>query len=205
MVDFDYNSSRTKLILPEYGRNIQNMVQHCKGIADREERNRAARAVITVMGNMNPHLRDIADFKHKLWDHLAIMADFELDIDAPYETPALVVLKEKPKIVPYTTNTTKYRHYGKIIELFIKKAAELPEGEERDTFIASLANHLKKLYLTWNRESVTDELIFKDLETMSGGKIKVRPDLRLSEVKDILSAQKKRPIINKNRPIRKKI
>ncbi len=183
-MEYDYNTSRPKLILPEYGRNIQKMVEYILSIPDREERNRLAQAVIIIMGNMNPHLRDINDFKHKLWDHLAIMSDFQLDIDYPYEIPQPEEFAEKPRRVSYNTNEIRYRHYGRIVESLIKEAIKLPEGEDKDTLTKLIANHMKKSYLAWNRDSVTDEIIFNDLFELSGRKLSVKEGLKLSDQKD---------------------
>jgi hypothetical protein len=197
-MEYDYNTQRGRMVLPEYGRNIQKMVEYTMTLEDREERNKAARTIISIMGNLNPHLRDVVDFKHKLWDHLAIMSDFKMDIDAPYETPIPEILFEKPKSVPYKNEKIRYKHYGKIIELLIAEAIKMEEGEERNALVKLIANHMKKCYLTWNREVVTDEAIFADLKTLSDGKIIVGEDLRLSESRDILSKTKKK------RPPRKK-
>jgi hypothetical protein len=183
-MEYDYNTSRNHLILPEYGRNIQKMVEYILTVEDREERNRLAQAVIIIMGNMNPHLRDINDFKHKLWDHLAIMADFRLDIDFPYEVPRPEEFTEKPRRVSYSTTDIKYRHYGKIVEDLIREALKLPDGEDKDTLVRLIANHMKKSYLTWNRDSVTDEIIFNDLYELSGRKLSVKEGVKLSEQKD---------------------
>jgi len=191
-MSYDYNTQRKHLVLPEYGRNIQKMVDHLLTIEDREERNKAARAIISIMGNMNPHLRDVSDFKHKLWDHLAIMSDFKLDIDSPYEQPTPEILYEKPKPIPRINYDIKYKHYGRIIELLIKEAADYPEGEEREALIRLVANHMKKCYLTWNREVVNDDVIFNDLKILSKGKIIIDQDMKLSETKDILQKNKKK-------------
>ncbi len=189
---YDYNTQRNKLVLPEYGRNIQKMVEYITAIEDREERNNAARAIIQIMGNLNPHLRDINDFKHKLWDHLAIISNFKMDIDAPYETPQPEILYEKPRPVPYNTNKIKYKHYGKLLERMIRQASQYEEGEKKRVLTKLIANHMKKCYLTWNREVVTDDDIFRDLEELSGGKLKPYPDMRLHESRDILSRSKKK-------------
>jgi hypothetical protein len=191
MID-DYNTSRGKMAIPEYGRSIHKMVKHISTIEDREERNKAARAIISIMGNINPHLRDINDFKHKLWDHLAIISDFGLDIDFPYEPPSRDELAEKPKIVPYNDYPIRYKHYGKILEQMIKAASEMEEGEKRDILIKLIANHMKKSYLTWNRNQVTDDIIYNDLRELSQGKIEKGSELRLSESKEILSRTKKK-------------
>lgn len=186
-MDYDYNTSRPKLVLPEYGRNIQKMVEYVKSLDNKEDRNRSAQAIINVMGNMNPHLRDVADFTHKLWDHLAIMSNFELDIDSPYEKPTKEKFERKPRPVPYNNYTIRFKHYGKSIELFIEKAINMDEGPEKDALIHMIANHMKKSYLTWNRENVTDQQIFEDLETLSRGRLKVKEDIKLTESKDILA------------------
>ena len=187
-MDYDYNTSRPKLILPEYGRNIQKMVDYAMTIEDREERNKSAQAIISVMGNMNPHLRDVADFTHKLWDHLAIMSDFQLDIDSPYEKPPKEKFEQKPRPVPYNHYTIRYKHYGKAIELFIEKAISLDDGPEKQAMINMIANHMKKAYLTWNRENVTDQQILEDLGTLSKGRLKVNEeDVNLVDSKEILN------------------
>lgn len=183
---FDYNTSRKQMVLPEYGRNIQKMVDYVKTIEDREERNKLATAIVGVMGNLNPHLRDINDFKHKLWDHLAIIANFELDIDFPYEIPKPEMFTEKPRQVDYGTHRIKYRHYGKSIETIIESAMELEDCEEKDKLINSIANHMKKTYLSWNRDSVEDSVIIKDLIELSGGKIE-EEKIQLAETKDLLN------------------
>jgi hypothetical protein len=184
---YDYNSSRDKLILPEYGRNIQKMVNHIKTIEDRDERNKAAKTVIGVMGNLNPHLRDVNDFKHKLWDHLTIISDFDIDIDSPYELPARESLQSKPDRVPYSQHAIRKKHYGRSIVLMINKAVELEAGEEKDDLVKMIAYHMKKSYLTWNREAVSDEEIFMDMKNLSAGKLEVTGDLKLPETKDILA------------------
>ncbi|HRW62843.1 MAG TPA: DUF4290 domain-containing protein [Bacteroidales bacterium] len=189
----EYNTSWKKLVLPEYGRNIQKMVELTKAEPDRDKRNRMAQAIITLMGNMNPHLRDIADFKHKLWDHLAIISDFDIDIDSPYEAPKIEKLNEKPEIVPYNTVSSRFKHYGQTIEKMIEVAINMEEGEMKDILIHLIANHMKKSYLTWNKEAVEDELIFKDLKILSKGKIDLNIDEnKLTETKDILAKNKKR-------------
>lgn len=195
----DYNSNRSKLALPEYGRNLQNMVNHIMAIEDRNERNRAARTIIDIMGTMYPYLRDINDFKHKLWDHLAIMSNFQLDIDYPYAPPSPEFFVSPPKRVPYDNNTIKYRHYGKTIENLIEKAVDYPDEKERELLIKLIANHMKKSYVVWNKDSVTDEKIFADIEEMSRGRVKCT-DLTLTETKDILyrNNQKKQNLQNNN-------
>lgn len=184
----EYNTEGKTLTLPEYGRNIQNMVDYCVAIEDRQERKRCADSIINIMGNMFPHLRDVNDFKHILWDHLAIMADFNLDIDYPYEIVKKEDLHSRPPKMPYDMARIRYRHYGKTLEHMITKATEMEEGEERDQLIRLLANQMKKSFLAWNKESVDDEKIFKDLYELSSGKIALSTaDYKLTESRDLLS------------------
>lgn len=187
----DYNTQRKKLALPEYGRHIQKMVDHIKSTEDREERNRLAKALIAIMGNMNPHFRDIVDFKHKLWDHLMIMADFDLDIDFPYEIIKKEVLLEKPGRISYASGEVKFKHYGRNLEKFIDYASVKEEGEEKQMLIAAIANHMKKSYLMWNKEAVLDQVIFDDIKKLSNNRITIESDFKLNEVKDILARNKK--------------
>ncbi len=185
-------SDRNDLILPEYGRNIQQMVNHAVTIEDREERTRCAKTIINIMGNLFPYLRDINDFKHKLWDHLAIMSDFKLDIDYPYEVyKTKEDLHSKPESVPYKNSRIKYMHYGRTLEQMIDKAIAYPDGDEKNQLILLIANHMKKCFLTWNKESVSDEKIFKDLAELSEGQLSINQDIiKLMESKDILYRNK---------------
>lgn len=188
---FDYNTSRKKLVLPEYGRNIHMMVDYIKSVEDKEERTRLAHSVVAVMGNLNPHLRDINDFKHKLWDHLALIADFDLDIDYPYDPPKPETFLEKPRKVKYGTHKIRFRHYGKSMEMMINAALELPEGEDRDNLVNTIANHMKKSYLTWNRDSIEDEVIIKDLEKFTEGRVDTSK-IKLIETRELLNKGKKK-------------
>ncbi|HJA88836.1 MAG TPA: DUF4290 domain-containing protein [Candidatus Parabacteroides intestinavium] len=184
----EYNTQEKRLVLPEYGRNIQRMVDYCVTIEDRNERKRCANTIINVMGNMFPHLRDVNDFKHILWDHLAIMSDFKLDIDYPYEIVKKENLYTRPPRIPYNNSRIRYRHYGKTLELMIKKATEYPNGAEKDQLVKLLATQMKKSFLTWNKESVDDRKIFKDLDELSGGKIVLDENVhKLTESRDILA------------------
>ncbi len=191
--DFDYNTSRERLVLPEYGRNIQKLVRHLSTMDSKEERNRYVAALIQVMGNLNPHLRDINDFKHKLWDHLAIISDFKIDIDSPYPMPTLETISEKPKNVPYGTTDPYFKHYGKNVDRLIDKAIHMEEGQDRQDFTVMLANLMKRFYLIWNKEAVADEIIFKDLKAMSQGRLNlVGSDVKLEDTRDILYRNQKK-------------
>ena len=165
------------MALPEYGRSIQNMVDYAITIQDRAERQRCANTIINVMGNMFPHLRDVPEFKHKLWDHLAIMSDFKLDIDYPYEIIRKDNLVTRPEPVPYPNTNIRYRHYGRTMEVLIKKACELPEGDEKRNLVALICNHLKKDYMTWNKDTVDDQKIADDLAELSDGKLQMTDDI----------------------------
>lgn len=191
-MEYDYNTSRKHLILPEYGRNIQKMVDIIMNTTDRDERNRLAQGLIGVMGNLNPHLRDIHDFKHKLWDHLAIMSDFKLDIDYPYDIPVPETFQEKPKIVKNPQSSIRYKHYGKIIEQMINHACTMEDNEERRALISVIGNHMKKSYLTWNREAVDDQVIMNDFVVLSKGRLKLDETYKLEETREILNKGKKK-------------
>lgn len=166
-----YNSQLKKLALPEYGRNIQQMVDHCVTIEDREERTHCAYSIVRAMANLFPQLRNEPDYKRKLWDHLAIMSDFKLDIDFPVEVVTEENLVTPPQPIAYKLEKIKMRHYGKTIERMIARAAEYPEGDEKEALVMLLANHMKKLITQISNEEVEDAKIFKDLEMYSQGKI----------------------------------
>lgn len=193
MIAHDYNTQRKKMKLPEYGRSIHKMVDHIMQIENREERILAVKGVIDVMGMMYPYLRDINEFKHKLWDHIAIMSDFKLDIDYPYDPPKPETFIEKPKLVPYGQKEIKFRHYGKIMENYITATALLDdENPAKAVNIELLANQMKKTYLVWNKDAVEDSKILNDLTFLSHGSLKPNPDLRLQEVNEIFKQQVKK-------------
>jgi hypothetical protein len=166
-----YNTNVKRLTQPEYGRNIQNMVDFCLTIQQRNERNRCANTIINIMGNMFPHLRDVNDFKHILWDHLAIMSDFKLDVDYPYKVVKKENLYNHPPTVPYSDTKMTYKHYGQTLERFINAAVKMEEGKKKEALILLIANQMKKSFLTWNKDSVDDEKILIDLAELSGGRI----------------------------------
>ncbi|HRN40823.1 MAG: DUF4290 domain-containing protein [Flavobacteriales bacterium] len=191
-IEKDYNTRRPQMVIPEYGRNIQKMVEHAISIENREERNRVAQSIINVMGQLNPHLRDIVDFKHKLWDHLFIISDFKLDVDSPYPYPDKEKIFEKPKPLEYPQSNIRFKHYGKSTEAFIAKAIEMEDGEEKTELIKTIANLMKKSYLTWNRESVDDDLIVSDLKLLSKGQLKLDDSFKLEQTNDILALNVKK-------------
>ena len=172
-----YNTQQKRMSLPEYGRSIQNMVDYALTIQDRAERQRCANTIVNIMGSMFPHLRDVPDFKQKLWDHLAIMSDFKLDIDYPCEIIRKDRLNTKPDSIPYPRTQIRYRHYGRTLEVLIQKACEMPEGDEKQNLVALICNHMKKDYMAWNKDTVEDQKIADDLEELSKGKLHMTPDI----------------------------
>ncbi|HRR49909.1 MAG TPA: DUF4290 domain-containing protein, partial [Bacteroidales bacterium] len=148
----DYNTQRPKLIMPEYGRNVQKMIEHVKNIKDRDKRNEQIRAVVAVMGILNPQLRDLSDFRHKLWDHVYIISDFQIDIDSPYPVPTRETFVTKPNPIPLEKRPLKAPHYGRNIQNMIEMVANKEEGEARDGMILVLANYMRQQYLIWNKD-----------------------------------------------------
>ncbi|MCX6326178.1 MAG: DUF4290 domain-containing protein [Bacteroidia bacterium] len=193
-MNYDYNTQRKRMALPEYGRNVQKMVDHIKTIEDRDERNRAAKTIIQIMGNLNTHLRDVGDFKHKLWDHLALIANFELDIDSPYPVPEPSKFVEKPKQVPYKQGDIRYLHYGRIIELLIDAACEMEDGDEKEYLTTLIVNQMKKSYITWNRGQVADEVIIGNMKLLSKGKLKMTEGVKILEVRELIPPVKRKPM-----------
>ena len=170
------------MIIPEYGRNIQKMIDFAVSVEDREERNKVAQAIINVMGQLNPHLRDVTDFKHKLWDHIFIISDFKLDVDSPYPMPTRETFQTKPDRVGYPSNNIRYKHYGKTVERIIEKAKEFADGEEKDVLTEQIANLMKRSYLNWNRDSVSDDVILKQLKEMSKGELQLSESVTLRNI-----------------------
>lgn len=188
----EYNTTREAMFIPEYGRNIQRMIQYICTIEDREKRNQAAKFIVNVMAQMHPGVKESGDYKHKLWDHLFIISDFKLDVDAPFPPPPPLSLSTKPEHLSYHDKEIEFKHYGKNIALMIETATEYAEGAEKDALVHAIANHMKKSYLNWNRESVNDELIEKHLEILSKDQLKLHQDFRFTHTNDILAQNQKR-------------
>lgn len=202
----EYNTVRPKMLIPEYGRNVQKMIDFARKIEDRDERNRAAKAIIEVMGQLNPHLRDVDDFKHKLWTHLFIMSDFQLDVDSPYPIPSRETLEERPERLGYPKNSIRYGHYGHNIQEMIKKALVISDPEEKSAVTRRLANIMKKLYLTYNNDTVENKVIMNQLSELSNGKLQVEDPEDLTSTNQILrsigvnpNARKKKTLKGKNK------
>lgn len=204
MIDqLEYNTERVHLIIPEYGRHIQKMINDTVAMEDAEERNKTAKAIIAVMGNLQPHLRDVPDFQHKLWDQLFIMSDFKLDVESPYGKPSREELAERPEPLEYPQNFPKYRFYGNNIKRMIDVAKGWEEGEMREGLEITIANHMKKCFLNWNKDTVEDAVIFEHLYELSGGEINLKDkdeELRTSE--RLIRANKKAKA--SDNPVKKK-
>ena len=197
--NLEYNTVREDLIIPEYGRHIQKMINYASTRETKEERNKLANAIISVMGNLQPHLRDVADFQHKLWDQLFIMSDFKLDADSPFEKPSKEILNAKPEPLSYPQNFPKYRFYGNNIKIMIDEAVKWDSGEMKDALVLTIANHMKKCFLNWNKDSVKDQFIFDHLYELSDTKIDIR-DSKEELLDSALLLRSKKKFSNKKFP-----
>lgn len=194
MIDnLEYNTEREHLIIPEYGRHLQKMINYAKSRDSKEERNRLAKAIIAVMGNLQPHLRDVPDFQHKLWDQLFIMSNFELDADSPYPKPTRELYEEAPEPLRYPQNHPKYRFYGNNIKIMIDVANTWEDGDLKEALIYTIANHMKKCFLNWNKDTVEDDVIYSHLFELSNGKIDLRnSDEDLSDSSSLMRSKGKK-------------
>ena len=173
-------------MLPEYGRNVQNMIQHAMEIANREERNRAAQAIIEVMGQLNPHLRDVDDFKHKLWTHLFVVSDFQLDVDSPYEIPKREILDEKPQLMAYPKGTIRYGHYGQYTQKILEASKEVDSEDEKKFLSETMANFMKKQFLIHNNNAVENYVIIEQLKELSKGELSLDDPDELTSTNQLL-------------------
>jgi len=169
----EYNTTRGPLRLPEYGRNVQNMIAHAMEIENKEERNRAAQAIIEVMGQLNPHLRDVDDYRHKLWTHLFVMSDFQLEVDSPYPAPSQQVLSEKPEQMTYPKNSIRYGHYGKYTQKILQEARSVEEEDKKKFLTHTMANFMKYQYMVHNNGTVENHVIINQLEELSNGLLSI--------------------------------
>jgi len=190
--NLEYNTIREDLIIPEYGRHIQKMIHHASSQKSKDERNKIAKSIISVMGNLQPHLRDVSDFQHKLWDQLFIMSDFNLDVDSPFEKPKKEELLAKPDPLSYPQNFPKYRFYGNNIKIMIDEAVKWDSGDKKDALVYIIANHMKKCFLNWNKDSVEDQVIFDHLFELSNSKIDLRNSKETLLDASVLMRSKKR-------------
>lgn len=188
-LEMDYNADRPDLVIPEYGRNIQRMVEYAVSIKSKELRNQVALAIINVMGQLFPHLRDEENYKHKLWDHIFIMSGFKLDVDSPYPKPDPQQFQDKPEVVNYPKNNIKFGHYGQILEQTIKAIVDFPDGEEKDRLVLDIANMMKRMYLTNSESSISNEVVIKQLIAYSDGKIKWNDKWTLTKSSELVPPQ----------------
>lgn len=189
----DYNSGRSKLVLKEYGRHVQMIVENCMKEKDREKRNQFAKEIIELMGQLNPHLRNVEDFRHKLWDHLFIMSDYQLDVDSPYPVKGREEIEKKPERLPYPQSRIRFKHYGKNVEALVAKAAKTEDQEKQAGFTQCIGNFMKMVYQNYSKDAVNDETIKSDLKLLSKGK------LQLSDDQDINSLARANKVKNGGR------
>ena len=180
--ELHYNTEREKLRMPEYGRNVQKMVDYVKSVEDKDKRNEQAKSVVNVMEIINPQVHLQENYEQKLWDHLHIISGFGLDIDSPYPVPAEDTISERPREVPIETKPIRYTHYGRNIESIVDLIAEQEDGDTKTAMIRSLAIYMRQQYLIWNKDTVADETIFKDIEKLSEGRIHVPEGLQLTRI-----------------------
>lgn len=200
--EFDYNTQRPQLIISEYGRHIQRMVDLCMEEPDREKRGKMARSIVQTIGKLNPQLRNGENGDHIIWDHVHVMANYQLDVDSPYEKPAPEVRLSKPERVPYPKTSIRLGHYGKLVERMIAECVALEEGAPKEAFTLAIANQMKKQFLVWNRDNVGDGAIVKDLHELSGGKLRLGAEQQLLNSDSILQAHRSGPR-NAVEPVRK--
>lgn len=185
-----YNTDKEPVRLPEFGRTMQSLVEYCVSIEDRDERNACAYAIVDVMANLFPELKDDNDDLSKIWDQMQIMSDFKLDVDFPCPVITAEQINPKPERIPYTSERIALRHYGKYIEKMIPVIADMDDSPERDEYINMIANHMKKTMLVNNKEGVNDARILRDLEFFSGGKISLDPEkYQLYEFREAVPTQ----------------
>lgn len=189
-----YNTEVEKLEMPEYGRNVLKMVEQLRDIPDKAKRTEQAGAVVKVMESLNPQVHQQENWKQKLWDHLFMIAGYDLDVDSPYPKPLPELASSKPDPIPLNTQPIKARHYGRNIENIMNLIAEQEDGEVKTAMIRSLAIYMRQQYLIWNKDTVADETIFADIHRLSGGRIHVPEGIQLTKISS--DAQFSRPGMN---------
>lgn len=205
----EYNTQRDRLKISDYGRNVVKMIDYVKQVDDRNERTRMANVIMDVMAHLNPKIKERTDYRHILWDHLMMMADYDLDVDSPYPVNREETENFHPQRLGYSDNTIRYRHYGRTLEDMVKKVAQMPEGEERDLLTSQIAHTMKRQYLQWNRDTVDDQLIAEQLLELSDQRLRLPEGFRFHDSKDIIedmaSTQMKKEANNsKNKKKKKK-
>lgn len=179
----EYNTQREQLKITDYGRHVAKMIEYAKTLPDRAERNQVAQAIVGVMAHVNPKVKERTDYRHILWDHLMLMANYELDVDCPYEVRHGETVVPQPNPIGYTNGKITYRHYGRTLENMIKTVAKMPESEERNQITEQIAHMMKRQYLLWNRDTVEDQLIRDQLVELSEGRLRLSDDFRFHDSK----------------------
>lgn len=200
----EYNSQRDNMVISEYGRNVQKMVQQALQVQDREKRTQLANTIVQVMAYLNPHLRETADYKHKLWDHLHMISGYQLDVDSPYPMPEPATVRSRPKPVAYPASDIEYKYYGKILEEMIRQISVMEEGAKKEQLARYLANYMKLSYITWNKDTVEDDTILTHLQELSGAKLKLAESDRLSHTSEVLAMGKEKMRENSTKIVKKK-
>lgn len=195
----EYNSQREHLCISDYGRNVVKLIQYAKTIEDREQRSKVAEAIVSVMGQVNPQAKDSVEYRHKLWDHLMMMADWDLDVDTPFPITRPEEDRLRPQPLHYKDNKMRYRHYGANLEKMIQQVAEMPEGEEREVLAAQIAHTMKREYLTWNSDTVEDTLIVDQMAEMSDNRLQPPADFQFNREYAIEKAEPRPKGKNKKR------
>ncbi|TAN01706.1 MAG: DUF4290 domain-containing protein [Chitinophagaceae bacterium] len=188
----EYNTDRNNLVIREYGRNVQKMIEYLISIEDKEKRQRNTEVVIELMGMLNPHLRNVEDFRHKLWDHLFLIADFKLDVQSPYPIPTRETLHRKPERLPYPKKYPKYRHFGKNLEMVIEKAVKENDGATREGLTQYIGNYMRLAYTNWHKETVHDDMITSELSEITAGKLRYENDHSIPAFSDNFRPNKKK-------------
>lgn len=200
----EYNTQREKMIIPEYGRHIQKMVEYCLTIKDREKRNKYAKTIIVAMGQVNPSNNQTANYQQKLWDHLFIISDYKLDVDSPYEKPTREQKDEKPSTLKYKNSNITYKTYGALLERLVKNVAQMPESEQKQGLVNDLAQQMKKLYLQYNINTCDEQVLRNNLERLSNGRIILPADFQFKSNKELLGLNKKTNNSNNNKQAKAK-
>ena len=191
-IGLTYNTEKEQIVIPEYGRCIQEMIKKLPEIEDRQQRTEAAKYIISVMVQMNPQIKESSDWEHKLWDHLYIISNYQLDVDSPYEPPTIESQRKKPQHIGYQNNDIKYGHYGQYLIKMIEAASQEENDEVREALAYSLASQMKRNYLDWNKSVVNDQVILDDLKNISGGRLVIGEESKLNSTGDILGKVKQK-------------
>ena len=192
-IGLTYNTEKEKIAIPEYGRCIQEMIKKLPEIEDRQQRTEAAKYIISVMVQMNPQIKESSDWEHKLWDHLYIISNYQLDVDSPFAPPTIESQRKKPQHIGYQNNDIKYGHYGQYLIKMIEAASQEENDEVREALAYSLASQMKRNYLDWNKSVVNDQVILDDLKNISGGRLVIGEESKLNSTSDILGKIKQKP------------